>query len=405
MPYKRVARKTSRKGVRRVSRKIGVSYNPNKHCRDTNLQLYKNPFALGFSTPKIPDGKGTSSVGVRQQCVFEQIPAIGSNTMDIILYPGLYNGLMVYNAAVSGFNYGYKQYETFNVNLLKGFGDDAVFRFASGLRKWRIVSQALKLRLLNSSDDNEGWFESVRFNLSPDGSSFGQVATNYLGLALGTTPFNRKPFITDGEGGQSLAIPMPWVISEMTTASLMSHPSYCTGRLRDVHQMAFQLKPSNGSHDFIEVDTSYTVNKNSTGVGTIYHTSTNAEGVTTYSDFHWTGRGETDDYSQILLRDRVTEGDPLTSKVNYDVDELIRAQVDNSFDCILIRIHGNHSGNQGATRLLMSWIANQELVFDPTSPHSKYQTRTYNHKNKVDAARSRLTQGVQSAQRGTGLFT
>lgn len=192
------------------------------------LAVYRNAFSTATTNPKIPDGKAYHSSGVRLQAVKEWIND-GTTTMDFLVFPGLNNGLIMAKANTTNGRYmAYPNHAMFT-------GSGSLFtQSPDGLiDKWRVVSQALKITLINNSDENDGWWEAIRVQLS---------ATNPIkldsvagGVVVGT---------------DSPPEELPGVDVER---QMVENPTYVSGKLRDIHRHIFQLAPQGADHDFIEL--------------------------------------------------------------------------------------------------------------------------------------------------------
>lgn len=207
----------------------------------SNLQLavYRNAFSTATTNPKIPDGKAYHSSGVRLQAVKEWIND-GTTTMDFLIFPGLNNGLIMAKANTT--NGRYLSYPSHGVFTAA----ENIFTQtpATAIDKWRVVSQALKVTLVNNSDENDGWWEAVRVQLSNSASiKFDPVAT---GPIVGTDVAADK-------------LPNVDVDRQM-----VENPTYVSGKLRDIHRHVFQLAPQGADHDFNELGIA--IDNTSTGV-------------------------------------------------------------------------------------------------------------------------------------------
>jgi hypothetical protein len=147
-----------------------------------------------------------------------------------------------------------------------------------GLAKWRLVSTAMKIGLINRWEHNEGYFEAIRFSLGTENT---RTETDTLVQSL----------------------------NEIINVKFLDQPSYTTDTLKNIQKYTFQLKPDGMNHKF-----------------------------------------------------------------SSNMDNL-----DNSFDGILIRIHGRvsdiNSDDKTLTHLVVETVSNQELVFATTHMMSKYMTR------------------------------
>jgi len=274
------------------------------------MSVYYDPFSTATTNPKIPDGKSYSSAGQRLQAVTE---VSVNNTMDIVLFPGLNSGL----SYTDGGEEGYATVPFTNhapINAVSGADGKVYFNQTPGnaISEWRVVSQGLKITLTNNSDENDGWFEAIRLRWSAGERSM----TNQTGQ-----------------------VPLPGSLaytnlfqSTVIASNFVEHPTYTTGKLRDIHRHTFQLRPTTDDHDFQHIE--------STGAG------------------------------------------------NDDI--VYKSLFDDSMDIILVRIHGRAS-SAGGTRLMLHYVSNQELVYDEASFLSRYQSETVYSPIHVERLKRRNT--------------
>lgn len=194
------------------------------------LAVYKNAFSTATTNPKIPDGKAFHSAGVRLQAVKEFVND-STVPMDFLLFPGLNNGIIM--AGANPANGRYMSYKAHGVYT--GAGPTFTQETASAIDKWRIVSQALKITLINNSDENDGWWEAARVQISRTADI--KMDPTALGNIVGTG-------VAAGE--------LPGVD---VAAQMVENPTYVTGKLRDIHRHVFQLSPQGADHDFDELGT------------------------------------------------------------------------------------------------------------------------------------------------------
>jgi len=206
--------------------------NSGDSAASNQLAVYRSPFSTATTNPKIPDGKAYHSSGIRLQAVKEWVNNTAT-TMDFLVFPGLNNGLIMANASPA--NGRYMSYPSHGQFTLAGAVASQV---NEGLiDKWRIVSQALRITLINNSDENDGWWEAVRVQVG--------ISSNFLlddtaqGVIVGTS---------------SPATSLPGVD---ITRQMVENPTYVSGKLRDIHRHLFQLAPQGSDHDFIEMSPSH----------------------------------------------------------------------------------------------------------------------------------------------------
>lgn len=255
------------------------------------LAVYNNPFSTATTNPKIPDGKVYASTGIRLQAV-EEVQNDASENMDILLFPGLSNGLIV-----SSTNKGTPAGDPYSIPYRDHGRTQAGPSYAqvsAPIHKWRLVSQALKITLVNNSDENDGWFEAIRIQGSSDSGFASTIRSGETTAIIGA-------------GGAP-------VLPAITSTNLVEHPTYVTGKLRDIHRYMFHLMPQGNDHEF-----------------------------------------------QIIPREPA------------NATEFVHSQLDNeSFDMVFIRIHGRTGA--APTRLMVHVVSNQEVVYDESSFMTRYHS-------------------------------
>jgi len=274
------------------------------------LAVYHNPFSTATTNPKIPDGKVYASTGVRLQSVTE-FQNDATDTMDILLFPGLSNGVCLQNGPGLGINHmPYRDHGRFST-------DSQPVSVGAAIHKWRLVSQALKISLINNSDENDGWWEAIRVQGGPD-SAFSatlDVTTDPDTLFIGA--------------GTSTVFPA------VSATSLVEHPTYCTGKLRDIHRYMFHLMPQGNDHDF-----------------------------------------------------NIVPRTPSALEFNSH-------QIDNeAYDMIFIRVHGR-TGAQ-PTRLMLHCVSNQEIIYDEQSFMTRYHNNSPGNSQYFDRAKRSRQQNSQN---------
>ena len=234
-------RVTRKKSFRRVPASRTGRYLTRPRAVGTGTAFVKislNPFAATASAAKIPDGKALVSSSQRFQTRSElQIGASGQ--MDVILFPGLNNCVTIFggvnNAAAAE-----------NINM--AFGNHGFFQQtgnpatltqpnATKIERWRTVCAGLSLKVVNASDDNNGWFEAVRFTRASN---------------------DRFPFIN--AGGTGNVFPGTVNAAQFTQiftagSNLVENPTYSTGTIRELNATLFRLMPQMESREFQSVGT------------------------------------------------------------------------------------------------------------------------------------------------------
>lgn len=272
-------KKTSTMGLKYTKR---GSYNVDGAYKQ--LQVYAQPFSTLTSNPKIPDGKCGYSAGLRIQAVKECTSA-SDGIIHIMMYPGANAGF--YTFSPNGPDPSEKR-----IGKYDNFMDYATnFTINTSEEKWRLVSQAMKITMINNSDENDGWFETIRIPMSYDDF---QV----------TTPVGPKLDEAQFLGAVGL------------NTNLVENSTYVSGKLRDIHRYIFQLNPCANSHDFTQ-----------------------------------------------------------PSAYRSGATELNVASLDDSFDCIYVRVHGRKAfADSQGTRLMIHNVSNHEVVYDAPDPMSRFHS-------------------------------
>lgn len=192
-----------------------------------SLQAYTksllDPFDKGMSQPKLLDGKVSRSSGIRLRATGE-ITCNGLGSTYIALIPGASNVLcwrvdddpMIPEVTPTPF---------------QGHLDSVADR--DNVKATRVVGAALRLSLVNSADQNEGYWEAAR------------IPTSALDFSLTQTAV-----------GDPLAVPP--TVDEFNTAvslklgslDLSNYATYLTGKLRDIHRYQFKLNAIDNDINF-----------------------------------------------------------------------------------------------------------------------------------------------------------
>jgi hypothetical protein len=185
------------------------------------LAVYRNPFSTSTTNAKIPDGKSMISTGFRHQESF-QINEDGSSGLTIYMYPGLMGGIEVGGEGIDTRDALSRFYS--NGVTLDEQGDQT----SDWVTQWRLVSQGLKLSLVNSDETNDGWWEAVRVHVPASPGEFSYTS--------GQTPLPGSDF--------------PY----KTTGNLANNPTYVSGSLKDIHKHLFVLAPASREHEFLRLE-------------------------------------------------------------------------------------------------------------------------------------------------------
>jgi hypothetical protein len=188
---------------------------------------------------------------------------------------------------------------------------------------WRLVSQGLRLSLLNPAEEDDGWWEAIRVN-SPVDSDAWTMGT--VGIAKDTT-----------NGG---CISPTVLLDSLAVSELVNERSYATGLLRDMKDHVFSLHPIKDDHDIKQ------------------QVSKRAVSAT--------------DVASLNATDQVISFDGGRD----DVTDFIERITDQSYDMVYIRVHGRTATNK--SRLHLNVVSNQEITFSPGEREARFHTTSGN---------------------------
>jgi len=198
-----------------------------------------NPFDKTALGAKIPDAKSTVSNALRFQGVKEvslPAPVVNGSAPTLAFFPGVNNTFSVYGSdlatrIVEG------HYLSMPTPVLSTTGEAT--RNANPMEKFRIVSAGLRVQLINNADENDGWFEAVRVEPGWDSTDKAAFTMPDPLTAASTSP------ITLNDVGKVIPAPDTWA----------NHPTYVTGKLRDIHQYMWKLNSTSLDHEYTSVST------------------------------------------------------------------------------------------------------------------------------------------------------
>lgn len=373
-PVRRPARAVTRTGGRRLYKNPPPkrSYSrPRKAppvITETHRQLaqYANPFLNATRSPKIPDGKLSTSLGFTSQIVKEvaimnqdspsSLFSYGQlGTLHMIFFPGKNTPLVIANTVEAQTN----SVETFPVSdineqvLVPRYGSHAAFSNTvtgtaaanyTGLLTpkekyayWRVVSQGLRISCLNTDDENDGWWEAIRLNEALDTDQYSLQCTNNVNST-----------------SNAAIVPTGHLTNNMDR-DLTSNRSYTTGTMKDLHKHIFQLHPVSDDHDV------------------------------------------TQDVGETLVQPgdcaEVNSGTAAKRYIRFasgrdNLRSCISSEIDNSYDCIYLRIHGRLTGNP--TKLHVNVKCNQEVVYGTTESEARFMTQTADTGRAVERTRQAI---------------
>lgn len=176
-----------------------------------------DPFDQSLPQPKLLDGSVPRSSGLRfRNTGTITLDAAGSVNY-IVLLPGFSNALAWKRPADSTW-----QLPSPFPSHVGTAGD------RSNIQRLRLVSAGLKVTLLNSTDDNEGYWEAVRIPISTSIMDADTVTTFLSYPVLG-----------------------------FTLANMADHHTFQRGLLRDIGRYQFKVNSTSPSHDFARFNDSF----------------------------------------------------------------------------------------------------------------------------------------------------
>lgn len=296
------------------------------------LHVYHNPFAAHTSQPKIPDGKCTHSLGFSTQAVFELGNSETDSLLEIILYPGQNSAFICSGTptqAQSGLNRNYwipAFNQSGNIDWSGATSPATTYEIGStdGYAKWRLVSCGMQLKLLNSVEEDDGWWECIRLNENVDTDKW----------ALTTTE-NSSDRANDGTLAQYSFI-------DLTNRNITNEASYSTGLLRDLNRVQFELHPTVNDHDFVIMN----------------------------DEVHQAGG----DYAYIPATE-----ESIFSRGSAENQGLIKTFNDFNYDMIYLRLHCRpRTATINGSRFHVNVVSNQEIIYDSSDRLSRYHTKSHN---------------------------
>lgn len=303
---------------------------------EQQLHMLHNPFAATTSQPKIPDGKTNESLGFSTQAVGEIGNRLDTSTLHILLYAGMNSALVAQPCAQAnlqtrtyyippfvgsgGVDWSYAQGSP---NATAGFTIETPDNYAL----WRTVSCGLQLKLLNATEEDDGWWES--FRVTPEFRNYDYILT---------TSGN----VLDNAGDHATLAPVN-LLTGLEDVNIANEQSYSTGLLRDINRVQFETHGKLDDHDF-------RVMKNEIYIPT----EANA------------GHDETN------MKCMFVNGSP-------EPVEVINQFIDPSYDMVYIRLHCrlNNETTSLGSRFHYNLISNQEINFDHRERESRFHTKSH----------------------------
>jgi hypothetical protein len=197
------------------------------------LQVYRYPFSVATSNPKVPDGKLTSSLGLK-------IQHVGSNQAAdqlFVMAPLLNHHGHRYTVGTTT-----RENVTWNLGSRSTTAADGVNKlvtFDHFAEDYRIVSKALKLRCISSDDFNDGYWEAIRIPSN-------DRKRNYFQNPVATA--------TPGEYEiKEVAAYPAYLTTLIAKQNWLINPTYQSGKIKNLGQYEFRLQPEKEEHEMISV--------------------------------------------------------------------------------------------------------------------------------------------------------
>lgn len=168
-------------------------------------------------------------------------------SIDLLLTGGLYSGLTVLTSPAAStnkqnnFTFGTNSRQFTNVRSTE---ENLITQSAGMPNQYRIVSQGLRISLINNSQDNDGWFEAIRCTPSNSYTDWGIVEAQ----GNPAEPLTIAPVINryEGDGNADSSL------FNTTQTNWAMNPSYIAGKARDLSKHNFILHRQE-NNNFIEI--------------------------------------------------------------------------------------------------------------------------------------------------------
>lgn len=322
-----------------------------------NLAVVCNPW---FETefPKYPDGKAQWSIG-RKFRFAEEIRSTTEGTFLIALFAGVNNWALAiqpgkpkeetYKLLSNHVTEGGIQFDSTYIEAPEGSMEDntrmTLIPTDKSYESWRPVSVGLRLKCLNTDEEDGGWWEAIRTSRDKVFRDMGFMF-RYPNVTSNTHP-SKKTY----NGNISLTIGNVRKDANEDKADWANIPSYCTGKVTHLQFYDFQLNYIREDNDFIRLGPTELIK----GV---------AEHFVEYPDLIQTDQYVSD---TVVVHKTFNEEDHQVWE-NERPREMLVADC---MDVILIRIHG-----QKETKIFMEGVYNQEVLVPQEGTYSTYQTPT-----------------------------
>lgn len=336
-----------------------------------------DPFAVTGGS-RIPDGGAMASLPLTHRVVQEiNMPAVqenepGDGIGHIVIYPGLQAGLYWTQDPTGGanevdhhFKYNSDISWTGQITDVGKLVNDSYgsLKLTGNVSRWRCVSQALRLTLLNTDDQNDGWFEACRMSYKPKLDDW-KIRANKWRRVTDSFGVNLEMLEGDGVKDQNVFVIDDKLVDDWESRNLAEANSYIAGSLKDIEKYQFNLMPFSKNNEFINNDSFYEVQ------GALKQ-KTDMPGIDTP-----TGPGDPG------FEPTTTDVDFVTGSTGGK--QMYEAAIDHNHDFVFIKIHPGANG----TKLLAELATNQEVVYDVDSELNKHMTPTDNMKATFEKAQA-----------------
>lgn len=321
-----------------------------------------NPFSDGPQAPKLMDGQAAKSHGLRLSKTFE-LDLLTGATSHMILYPGHKNICVYTTQSLLGTNNFEAQLSRVEISPFYNGGytldtDSNTWPLMTPvsdeeLAAWRTVSCGARFALLNNNDENEGWFEAIRYVPKFDRTLHG---------------IYQDPVASDDGVGHWIPGPGDWL--NLSNADMPMDSTYTCDTLRNLGKYIFQTKDVQKSHPFVPV------------------APLSIATTTTYTAWN------TDADTAGRIGKQFGSNTSSTASMQT-VDDFSNCW-DTSQDLIYIRFHGRTQGSGSVSKLLVHLANNLEVMYTPQSVYSALESQS----DEVDMKDVRDAKGTANANAG-----
>lgn len=241
----------------------------------------------------------------------------------------------------SGQQYTLNRVDDFHLSTV-GLTDATQWNREGQINQWRVVSQGMRLDLINTNFQNDGYFKAWRVNQFP----------GYNDICLR----QRSTFEWD-------CVPSVSFWNKYLSAGVVDYtdlPGFVAGSLNNISKYEFQLRPKTNNRDFLCLEDNYTTSGlTNTYGGKQYHT---------------------------------TNFGPDQNEGGWN--EMSRDMFDRSMDVVIVEVTAGTSGSQ----LLVNTVQNQEVMYQPGTSLARFQDESPGDVNMHNAVHTNLARNVNAAQ-------